>query len=520
MTAAPAVVRRIDWLGQGDPTADCELDLLRPCGCWTICSAHCGHVSRRFRTGAGARMASTAWRIRMSAFSVFFMQSPSFLAHQRRMEEGHGRSNCQSLFGMGKIPSDNRIRDMLDPASPQLLNPLFFEIMSRLQGEQGGLDVFRRLEGHVLIALDGTEYFCSKEIDCPNCLTRRRGTSGTEYYPMPCWGQHWLRPATIRSFRFRRNSSYPRMGRRSRIARMRRPNAGLTAHGPRYAALKPIYLGDDLFSRQPLCEAVTAAGGDFIFTCKPSSHPLIQEYVAGGGAYHLRKDHQKGQKARPSPLSLALRHSSARWQRCLTVNWFEIEITDATGKVTYRNSFVTNLDVNAANVAELTDCGRARWKIENETFNVLKTKGYHLEHNFGHGKKNLSAVLVALEPACLRHAYSLRDRGRTLALGAPETRFAKSILQHISRRDGLPALCVVGRFSANHCLRQSAACFALIAARSAPFLSARATSREIRSNAKLRIAGRVFAHPPGLAGVNSRRALNRPRGRCGWLRGL
>ena len=40
----------------------------------------------------------------MSAFSVFFMQSPSFLSRQRRLEEGHGRSNCQSLFGMGKIP--------------------------------------------------------------------------------------------------------------------------------------------------------------------------------------------------------------------------------------------------------------------------------------------------------------------------------------------------------------------------------------------------------------------------------
>jgi hypothetical protein len=48
------------------------------------------------------------------------------------------------------------------------------------------------------------------------------------------------------------------------------------------------------------------------------------------------------------------------------------------------------------NVAELAACGRARWKIENETFNVLKTKGYNLEHSFGHGKQHLAAVLVAL----------------------------------------------------------------------------------------------------------------------------
>ena len=47
----------------------------------------------------------------MAAFSVFFMQSPSFLAHQKRLELGHGRSNCTSLFGITKIPSDNHIRN-------------------------------------------------------------------------------------------------------------------------------------------------------------------------------------------------------------------------------------------------------------------------------------------------------------------------------------------------------------------------------------------------------------------------
>ena len=80
----------------------------------------------------------------------------------------------------------------------------------------------------------------------------------------------------------------------------------------------------------------------------------------------------------------------------MLVNWFEIEIADGNGKVTYRNSFVTDLPVDRDTVAELASCGRARWKIENETFNVLKTGGYNLEHNFGHGKQNLSAILVTL----------------------------------------------------------------------------------------------------------------------------
>ena len=80
----------------------------------------------------------------------------------------------------------------------------------------------------------------------------------------------------------------------------------------------------------------------------------------------------------------------------LDVNWLEIVIRDSNGKITYRNSFITDLPVDADNVEDLAPAGRARWKIENETFNTLKTKGYNLEHNFGHGKNNLSAVLVTL----------------------------------------------------------------------------------------------------------------------------
>jgi hypothetical protein len=93
-------------------------------------------------------------------------------------------------------------------------------------------------------------------------------------------------------------------------------------------------------------------------------------------------------------------------EKAMTVNWLMIEIGDGDGKVTYRNSFITDLDVGRENVAELAAAGRARWKIENESFNVLKTKGYNLEHNFGHGKQHLA---TARDPqfAGLRLSYRL-----------------------------------------------------------------------------------------------------------------
>ena len=79
------------------------------------------------------------------------------------------------------------------------------------------------------------------------------------------------------------------------------------------------------------------------------------------------------------------------------VNWVEMTVINAkTGEQLYYNTFITNHRVSAENVAQVAQAGRGRWKIENENNNVLKTKGYHLEHNFGHGKQYLSATMLSL----------------------------------------------------------------------------------------------------------------------------
>jgi hypothetical protein len=80
----------------------------------------------------------------------------------------------------------------------------------------------------------------------------------------------------------------------------------------------------------------------------------------------------------------------------LKVNGCEVTITDADGAVLYRNAFITDWKITDGNVAGLVASGRARWKIENEHNNVLKNRGYHLEHNFGHGKKHLASLLMTM----------------------------------------------------------------------------------------------------------------------------
>jgi hypothetical protein len=121
--------------------------------------------------------------IGMAAFSVFFMQSPSFLAHQRQLAEGHGhgRSNCETLFGMTRIPSDNHVRDMLDPVPPECFDARSPHAVEVLEAG-GGLGAFRRLDHHMLIAFDGPEYFRSAKLHCPRCSTRKRSGGTIEYF--------------------------------------------------------------------------------------------------------------------------------------------------------------------------------------------------------------------------------------------------------------------------------------------------------------------------------------------------
>jgi len=219
--------------------------------------------------------------IGMAAFSVFFMQSPSFLAHQRHLADGHGhgRSNCATLFAMTRIPSDNHIRDMLDPVGPECFHPLFSRAVEALEAG-GQLAAFRRLEHHVLIAFDGTEYYRSAKLHCPNCSTRKRSGGTTEYF-------HTLMAATLvapghsRVVPLEPEFVVPQDGHDKQDCESMAARRWLAAHGPSYARLDPVYLGDDLYSRQPTCQAVRAVDGHFLFVCKPSSHPTLEEYLTG-----------------------------------------------------------------------------------------------------------------------------------------------------------------------------------------------------------------------------------------------
>src|SRR5437667_6218852 len=117
----------------------------------------------------------------LGAFGIFFTQSPSFLEYQRRLQHTKGRNNAQTLLGVEQIPCDNQVRTLLDPIAPSYLEPVFEEIFKGLE-QHRLFDHFRVLGDQLLVSIDGTTYFSSKTIHCPNCLTRQLTNGQTLYY--------------------------------------------------------------------------------------------------------------------------------------------------------------------------------------------------------------------------------------------------------------------------------------------------------------------------------------------------
>ena len=330
----------------------------------------------------------------LAAFAMFFMQSASFLSFQRKLEKGQGRSNCQTLFGIEKIPSDNYIRDLLDGADPTLLASCF-EDTERLLLEPAMREAFGRLGGRTLIALDGTEYFCSQKIACPHCQTRKRSNGKIESY-------HSMLAATVVApghskvvplapeFIARQDGAEKQDCERNAVKRW------LDTHAARLKLLRPVYLADDLFACQSVVKTLVDTGDDFIFTAKETSHKALYDFIDGAELARHEVRVRKGKTNETHRYRFIDKVPVRDGQDAVLVNWIGFEILDARNAVKYRTAFVTSLPLTRANVAEIAACGRARWKIENESFNVLKNHGYELEHNFGHGETYLAMTLAAL----------------------------------------------------------------------------------------------------------------------------
>ena len=364
--------------------------------------------------------------IGLAAFSVFFTQSPSFLAHQKTMEQSKGRSNAQTLFQVGQIPSDNHIRETLDPVPPGELLALYDHVFQTLR-DQGVLQTYRSVHDTIPIALDGTWYNSSKKLHCANCSCREHKNGEKTFYHSAVTPV-LVAPGQPQAISLRPEFITPQDGHTKQDCEIAAAKRWLEKNAALYSPLQATLLGDDLYAHQPFCRQARLHGFHFIFTCKPESHPTLYNWVnllqPGHGLNRVNLRVKNGAAWEYHAYRYANQVPLAEGADALKVNWCELTVTDGAGQVLYRNGFITDFNITDASVAALVATARARWKIENENNNVLKTKGYHLEHNFGHGKKHLASLLAALNIlAFLYHTFlSFTDENYRLIRAVLPTR--------------------------------------------------------------------------------------------------
>jgi len=331
----------------------------------------------------------------LSAFSMFHMQSSSFLEFQRKMQEETGRNNAKSLFDIDKIASDNHIRDMLDYVDPIYLKPMYEEQLKYLKNAKI-LESYKHMNKY-LILLDGTEYYSSKKICCKNCLTREHKEEE------PTYSHQAVTPIIAAPNMKQIIPLMPELiknedGTEKQDCEINASKRWLKYNKP--LNLEAILLGDDLYAHEPFCRDTLKSGYSFIFVAKEKSHKIMYEHVnfiQGIGEINEHETIQGRANEKETWKYKFVEDVPINGKNdALKVNWVEIKVFDKTGKQTYENAFITDIKITKKNVYEIALAGRTRWKIENENNNTLKTKGYHLEHNFGHGKEHLSGFLFTL----------------------------------------------------------------------------------------------------------------------------
>lgn len=327
----------------------------------------------------------------MSGLALFVLKYPSLLQFDKDQRRGTVHSNLLSLFGIKRAPCDTHFRERLDKVDPRQLRDLFKCLFSALQRGKV-LEGFSYMDGHYLLSLDGTGYFSSPTIHCAQCCEKHH-KNGTVTYYHQMLGAVLVHPDHKEVFPLAPEPILKQDGAKKNDCERNAAKRLLEDLRREHPHLKLIVVEDALASNAPHIRQLKALDLRFILGAKPDDHKFLFEWVntAPATAEYTITD-ERGVLHRFRYLNV-VPLNDANFD--LEVNFFEYWGTTPKGKVTHF-SWVTDLPVTPDNLMTLMRGGRARWKIENETFNTLKNQGYHFEHNFGHGKNNLSTVLMYL----------------------------------------------------------------------------------------------------------------------------
>ncbi len=330
-----------------------------------------------------------------SGFGMFSLQDPSLLEFQRRSQDQTQSNNLSSVFGVRAIPGDTRLRQILDEHAYSPLEGVFSEYFRRLQRSKK-LERYQFYPGQYLITIDGSEYFNSESIHCDLCLQRNKSDGQREYY------HQLVQPALVHPDRKQVMPLAPEFIRKQdgsskqdcEITAGRRAIRRIRAGHPQLAM---IIVADSLYASAPMIRHLCDHRFSFLLTAKPGDHKSLFTDIEGlRRGKMLDRLEGKGKGGRRCVYEWTNQIYLNAHPKSPVVNFMQLTIVTSEGEPTFRTSWVPDLEITTENVEKLVRGARARWKIENEGFNTLKNQGYHLEHNFGHGKKYLSETSFVL----------------------------------------------------------------------------------------------------------------------------
>lgn len=328
----------------------------------------------------------------MSGLALFGLKYASLLQFDRDSREGGCiQHNLKTLYNVNKAPSDSYIRECLDNVDPLNLRPAFKKLFAMFQrGKQ--LEEYAFLDAYYLVAGDGTGYYSSKKTHCQSCCTKQHQDGSISYYhqmmsaaivhPDHATVIPFCPEPIINSDGAKKNDCERNAAERM-YKHIRREHPHLSI----------IVTEDAISSNGPHIRLLNELDMRFILVAKPDGNKYIFEFIKGITLEWFTYINEDGKRFKMQWINdIPLNEANSD----LTVNFFEVWVYDIEGKEEYHNSWVTDIPVTKSNVYQLVRGGRAKWKIENETFNTLKNQGYNFEHNFGHGFNNLTTIFALL----------------------------------------------------------------------------------------------------------------------------
>ena len=326
----------------------------------------------------------------MSAYAMYALKYPSLNSFEQQTKSE--RENLKNLFGVEKLCSDAQMRRVLDEVNPEQLHALFptrFSMLKRL----GIKKEYLFLRKYLLVPIDGVQYFSSQKVNCSKCLTSHHGNDEISY-SHSMLAAVLVHPNKREVFPLSCESIERQDGRVKNDCERNAAKRLINKLLKSYEKEPIVILADALHANEPQIEQILSSGWDYLMTAKPIKGEVLFK--------HFRARKQRNEVEQLTIHEDKMEHRFY-WMNNVPLNgkgnvrtnFLFYECIQPDGKVR-QFSWVTSIKLHKRNVIQIMKAARARWKIENETFNTLKNQGYHFEHNYGHGYKHLSNVLALI----------------------------------------------------------------------------------------------------------------------------